>query len=102
MHHRLSFVRIALVSLAFALAGCGDDTVNPTNPDAGPTKDATTEGGEGGAHEGGGDSAAKDVAPTEDAAEEASTTDGGAGGGDGAAEAGEALDGALEADVASE
>src|SRR5262249_19926470 len=47
----------ALFAVAFALAGCGDDSVNPSNPDAGPSKDATTDGegggGEGG-HEGGG------------------------------------------------
>ena len=38
---------------AFALSACGDDTVNPSNPDAGPSKDGTAEssakdGGDGG------------------------------------------------------
>jgi hypothetical protein len=32
------------VAVAFALGACGDDTVNPSNPDAGPSKDATTDG----------------------------------------------------------
>jgi hypothetical protein len=43
------------VLVAFALGACGDDTVNPSNPDAGPSKDATTDGagkdgGDGGGH----------------------------------------------------
>jgi len=42
------------VAVAFALGGCGDDTVNASNPDAGPSKDATTDG----AGKGGGDSGA--------------------------------------------
>jgi hypothetical protein len=32
------------LAVAFALAACGDDTVNPSNPEAGPSKDATTDG----------------------------------------------------------
>jgi hypothetical protein len=43
---------------ALALSGCGDDTVNPSNPEAGPSKDATVDGEAGGdgapAAEGGG------------------------------------------------
>jgi hypothetical protein len=33
-----------VAAAALALAGCGDDTVNPANPDAGPSKDATVDG----------------------------------------------------------
>jgi len=32
------------VAIAFALGACGDDTVNPSNPDAAPSKDATADG----------------------------------------------------------
>jgi hypothetical protein len=32
------------LAFAFALAACGDDTVNASNPDAGPSKDATADG----------------------------------------------------------
>jgi hypothetical protein len=36
--------RALAVAIAFALGACGDDTVNPSIPDAGPSKDATTDG----------------------------------------------------------
>jgi hypothetical protein len=40
------FAPVLLVPLAMALVGCGDDSLNPSNPDAAPWKDATVEGGD--------------------------------------------------------
>jgi hypothetical protein len=62
-------LRGRLVAMAVVLvtcAACGDDTVDPSNPDAGPTKDATADaahkdGGAGDARTSG--EAGKDAAP---------------------------------------
>jgi hypothetical protein len=39
---RAAFVA-AIAAASVAFAGCGDDSANPSNPDAGPVKDAASD-----------------------------------------------------------
>ena len=72
-------------AVVFAVAACGDDSVNPSiPPEASTAKDAAGEGGEGGLEAGGGDDAATE-----------------AGGDHASPEAGDGGDGAAEPEAAS-